>query len=143
MSEKTPWMVKALNEIGVNELPGTGLDSHVAEYLKAVGVEPSPETPWCSAFVSWCLPDLGTKSAWAKSYLHYGIGLNSPKYGCIVVLERGMGLGHVGFWTGEDSEGHPIILGGNQGNKVCIEKFSKMRVLGYRWPIYEPDTTVA
>lgn len=31
-------------------------------------------------------------------------------------------------------EGHPVGLGGNQGNAVTIATFDKSRVLGYRIP---------
>jgi uncharacterized protein (TIGR02594 family) len=76
-----------------------------------------------------------TKDAWAKSYLNYGVRLDKPKYGCIVVFTRGASSGHVGFYVGEGPLGMMKILGGNQGDKVCVENYTTMRVLGYRWPV--------
>jgi hypothetical protein len=52
-----------------------------------------------------------------------------------VVIPRGSNpaQGHVGFYIGTDAKGRVILLGGNQGNKVCIAAFAA-RPLGYMWP---------
>lgn len=41
--------------------------------------------------------------------------------------------GHVGFYVGE-TKYHYLILGGNQSNSVCVKKYRKSRLLGFRWP---------
>ncbi|MEN6441642.1 MAG: hypothetical protein ABFD97_24030 [Syntrophobacter sp.] len=41
--------------------------------------------------------------------------------------------GHVGFYTGEDSD-VITMLGGNQGDSVSIQDYRKDRWLGFRWP---------
>jgi len=46
-------------------------------------------------------------------------------------------LGHVGFVAGADRNGNLLVLGGNQGDAVSINRFSRGRVLGYRWPANE------
>lgn len=132
------WMRKANAELGQAEIDGDASNPRILEYLKATELGNQPKNltdavPWCSAFVSWCLPGGGTRSAWAKSYLHYGIELKIPIYGCVVVLARGLESGHVGFFVGEDF-GMIQLLGGNQHNKVCVESYGKERVLSYRWP---------
>lgn len=95
-------------------------------------------TPWCGGFVAACLAraglgkhvpkDFPLARAWAK----VGAPLSKPAYGCVVVFTRDGG-GHVGFVVGKDAKGNLMVLGGNQGNTVCIKPFSKARVLAYRW----------
>lgn len=95
-------------------------------------------TAWCGSFVAACLvraglgkhvpKDFPMARAWAKA----GAPLTAPAYGCVVVFSRGGG-GHVGFVVGKDAKGNLMVLGGNQGNRVCIKPFSKNRVLAYRW----------
>ena len=93
----------------------------------------------CSSFVNWCFQQVGyegTRSAAARSWLHWGTSLDHPHYGCVVVLARGKNpsLGHVGFFTDRRPDGKVVILGGNQGNAVSIAAYDAQRVLDYRWP---------
>lgn len=59
-----------------------------------------------------------------------------PRTGAVMVfwrVSRESGLGHVGFYVGEDKE-HYLILGGNQGDSVCEAPYPKSRFLTARWP---------
>lgn len=69
----------------------------------------------------------------ARSWLEWGTELSEPVYGCVVVFRRNGG-GHVGFVVGQKSNGDLMVLGGNQGDAVCISAFPRSRVAGYRWP---------
>lgn len=44
------------------------------------------------------------------------------------------GLGHVGFYAGEDTEAYRI-LGGNQSDSVSLAWVSKDRFVAARWPV--------
>lgn len=129
-----PWFELAHHELGVSE---TKNPKRVIEYLKSTTLESNlcvPSTPWCSAFVCWCLEQAGvnsTKQAWAKSYLNFGFKTDRPNPGDIVVFSRGRASGHVAFFV---SSGlfTVTVLGGNQGDQVCIKDYPKSRVLGYR-----------
>ncbi|MFA5382481.1 MAG: TIGR02594 family protein [Candidatus Micrarchaeia archaeon] len=137
-----PWLEIAKQERGVAETAGPGDNPRVVEYLKATTLgkpdNQNDETPWCSAFVTWCLEQAGvksTKSAWARSYLNWGREPidNEDWTGAVCILERGVSSGHVGFlmdWTDDKV----TLLGGNQGDKVCLATFPMERVLGYRLP---------
>ena len=95
------------------------------------------KTAWCAAFICYCLEEAGIKSpktAWARAFLNYGTKLEKPKFGCIVVLTRGDDSGHVGFYIAEGLF-TVTIFGGNQDDSVCLKKYPKSRVLGYRWPL--------
>lgn len=134
---KTSWIDIAEKEIGQAEVAGSRYNPRIIEYHKSTTLKAADdEVPWCSSFVTWCLQKAGmksTESAWAKSYLNYGTKLEKPEYGCICIFARGNGYGHVGFYVGED-ETHYDILGGNQGDKVCVRKYPKDHILGFRWP---------
>jgi uncharacterized protein (TIGR02594 family) len=134
-----PWMEFALREYGIRQVSGRGRTVNVTAYLKATGVgQSSDETPWCSAFVNWCMLMAGfpgTKQASARSWLEWGQPLDFPVYGCVTVLWRGSrnsSLGHVGLFVGFYGDSL-LLLGGNQGRAVSVRPYSKERVIGLRW----------
>ena len=145
--EEFPWMAIAEGEKGVSEVPGMGNNPRVLEYLRATSglgsaARSRDETPWCSAFVNWCLAQAGipgTRSALARSWLDWGQPTEVPRQGCIVVFSRDVKFGHVGFYLGEI--GTEIkVLGGNQHDavtrifQVSEKLYPKANLLGYRIP---------
>ncbi len=139
---KPAWMHIAEGEIGQHEITG-GENPRIIEYDAATTLAAkTDEVPWCSSFVNWVMSRAaitGTRSAAAKSWLSWGIGLTVPSLGCICVLRDvrqppGHGY-HVAFWQGE-SEGRSILLGGNQSDSVKISTFGleTFQVQGYRLP---------
>jgi len=136
------WMEIARQEEGVAETPGPGDNPRVVEYLKSTSLgspdNQNDETPWCSAFLNWCIEQAGlkgTNSAWARSWLNWGREPETDEeyQGCICILERGTNSGHVGFLVDWDDD-RVQLLGGNQGDRVCRAWFDNDRVLGYRVP---------
>ncbi|MBI4747738.1 MAG: TIGR02594 family protein [Acidobacteria bacterium] len=134
-----PWVSIALGEVGVKEFPGSGDNPRIVGYLHSTTLPGSArdndETYWCSAFVNWCVERAGyegTDSAWARSWLNWGVPIDQPRKGCIVVFRRGAG-GHVGFYWGETSD-KIKVLGGNQSNEVNTSEYLKSNLLGYRVP---------
>lgn len=127
-------MKTALTEVGVTEISGPRANLRIIEYLATTTYKSTKdETPWCSAFVNWVFEInkiAGTDSAAALSWLHWGKPTQVPVYGCVTVFDHGDGHGHVGFFTGGDLD----ILGGNQGNKVCIAHFTRHKLAGFRLP---------
>jgi uncharacterized protein (TIGR02594 family) len=147
LGEDFPWMAIAEQEKGVSETPGAGNNPRVLEYLLSTSnlnrsAASKDETPWCSAFVNWCLEQAGyerTKNALARSWLSWGQAITAPRRGCIVVFQREKKFGHVAFYL-EETETHIKVLGGNQQNletkifEVSEKYYSKSEVLGYRIP---------
>ena len=145
--EDFAWMAFAEKEKGVSEIPGSGNNPRVLEYLRSTtNLEASAvskdETPWCSAFVNWCLEQAGyerTKNALARSWLDWGQKIDTPRRGCIVVFQREKKFGHVGFYL-EETATHIKVLGGNQQNleteifEVSEKSYPKSDFLGYRIP---------
>lgn len=56
-----------------------------------------------------------------------------PKPGTVVVLSFN-GLEHVGFYFGDEGE-FIRILDGNQNDEVCVYRYLKSAVKGYRNPV--------
>ena len=142
MSSSPTWLEEARKHLGVREIPGVNHHPLILRMWKAIkrGGIKDDETPWCAAFVGFCLENVGIVSSRfesARSYLTWGRKLDNPVVGCVVVFSRDGG-GHVGFVTGMDNAGRLLVLGGNQGNEVNIRSFPRDRVTGYRWPLAVP-----
>jgi len=134
---------------GIQELPGGKNHPLIVWWLSlcGFGMESADEVPWCSAFVNgitWELRLPRSKSALARSWLNVGspISLSQAAIGFdVVVIQRGtapqpgpevlQASGHVGFFAGLEGD-FISILGGNQGNAVTVDRFSKNRLLGVR-----------
>lgn len=131
------WLIEARRHLGVREIPGTNDAPFLRRWQAQLGAPWLGPSPWCGTFVAYCLREcsVSTPKAWyrAKAYLDWGLVLDTPRVGCIVVYER-QGGGHVGFVLGKDRDYRLLTLGGNQGDAVTIRAFEQYRVLGYRWP---------
>ena len=138
-----PWIKSARAKIGLREIKGVKHEPLILRMWKLIkrGGIKTDEDAWCAALVGACFEEAGIVSSRfesAMSYLKWGVWIDKPIYGCVVVFKRDGG-GHVGFVVGEDSAGHLMVLGGNQGDMVSIRAFDKSRVVGYRWPIKFPS----
>ena len=136
-----PWFDIALKELGVAEVPGPGDNQRIVEYLRSTNLggdmAANDETPWCSAFVNFCVEKAGfagTDSASARSWLNWGRETDAPVAGCIAVFTRGAPPnGHVAFYVSETAD-QIKVLGGNQGDKVGYAYYPKSRLLSCRIP---------
>ncbi len=142
MNTEPLWITEARRHLGVREIPGVNHHPLILAMWKAIkrGGIRDDETPWCAAFVGFCLENVGIVSSRfesARSYLSWGRQIDKPVHGCVVVFTR-EGGGHVGFLVGVDGRGDLLILGGNQGNEVNVRTFPRGRVTGYRWPLAVP-----
>ncbi len=137
------WLTWARGEVGTKEIVGEQDNPRVVEYW-TLGKVPldvnDDETPWCAAFVCAALEESGIRSPRtprARGFLDVTHMAQIAEYrlGAIIVLSsnRGAASGHVGFLTGV-SKDRVILLGGNQGNKVCEAPFPRANVLGIMWP---------
>lgn len=150
-SSHLPWLAVAEKHIGLAEIPGVNHHPLILSMWKAIkrgGIQ-SDEVPWCAAFVGYCLENVGIVSSRfeaARSYMTWGQGLAAPLYGCIGVFNGGPtrpGLGHTGFIVGRNQAGLLMVLGGNQGNQVCVVPINGDRLLASRWPNGYPLPAVA
>jgi uncharacterized protein (TIGR02594 family) len=140
-----PWLARARRYIGQREIPGSKHNPLILRMWERIKAKfRDDETPWCAAFVGSILElcDIqSSRSAAARSYQAWGVKIDRPIPGAIVVFWRGSPnsySGHVGFVTGTTREGHLVVLGGNQGDQVCEKAFTRDRVVSYRWPLGVP-----
>lgn len=140
--EITPaWLELAFTQHGVREVPGPRAHPQIAAYHATTSLSASSdEVPWCSSFVNWCITRsrlAGTNSAAARSWLDWGVPLQVPRLGCVVIFRsfrRGPQAGHVAFYW-MDRDLHEVwCYGGNHGNSVGLKSYPRADILGFRWP---------
>lgn len=82
------------------------------------------------------IPILPTFSAAAKSFEGWGYPLNTPVKGCVTVISRSPNHSvnrHVALFDSFSKDGKFVfLLGGNQGDSVCIKKFSVEHIICFR-----------
>jgi uncharacterized protein (TIGR02594 family) len=91
---------------------------------------------WCARFMNMVLQHTGhqgTGSDMAASFAHYGQRVSGPQVGAIAVMGR-RGGGHVGIITGIDAQGNPIMISGNNGNRVREAPVWRGRIYAYVMP---------
>jgi len=114
---------------------GSGLVSEARRYL---GGNPTGRgSLWCARFMNMVLQHTGhqgTGSDMASSFARYGTRVSGPQVGAIAVMSRGRRGGHVGIITGIDAQGNPIMISGNNGNRVREASVSRGRVYAYVMP---------
>lgn len=127
----------ALGEYGVSEIAGNQNNPRITQYFKDLGLVYDEATSWCSCFANWVclkagLPRSGALNA--RSWLTVGHDTKTPQLGDIVVFWRESPtswMGHVSFFIREEKD-YIYCLGGNQSDSVCIAKYPKWQLLGYR-----------
>lgn len=137
----TPWMREADRWLGLKEIPGSKHHPQILSWWESIKQSyRDDETAWCAAYVGGVLEEVGipsSRSAAARSYENYGEKIATPTYGAITVFWRGSRSGwqgHVAFLVGVTSGGDLLCLGGNQDNAVTVARFSRDRLLGFRFP---------
>ncbi|WP_375305925.1 TIGR02594 family protein [Bradyrhizobium sp. A11] len=117
---------------------GFGGGSLVSEARRYVGGNPTGRgSLWCARFMNMVLEKTGhrgTGSDMANSFAHYGTRVSGPQVGAIAVMSRGRRGGHVGIITGIDAQGNPIMISGNNGNRVREAPVSRGKIYAYVMP---------
>lgn len=136
-----PWMREADRWLGLREIAGSKHHPQILGWWQSIRQSyRDDETAWCAAFVGGVLEEVGiqsSRSAAARSYETYGVAVPTPTYGAITVFWRGSKSGwqgHVAFLVGVTAAGDLLCLGGNQSDAVTVAKFSRDRLLGFRFP---------
>lgn len=116
---------------------GFGSSGLVAEARRFVGGNPTGRgSLWCARFMNMVLQRegyRGTGSDMARSFASYGQRVSGPQVGAIAVMAR-RGGGHVGIISGIDAQGNPIMISGNNGNRVREAPVSRGRIYAYVMP---------
>jgi uncharacterized protein (TIGR02594 family) len=116
---------------------GFGSSDVVAEARRYIGGNPTGRgSLWCARFMNMVLQRSGhhgTGSDMASSFASYGQRISGPQIGAIAVMGR-RGGGHVGVVSGIDAEGNPILVSGNNGNRVREASYPRGRIYAYVMP---------
>ena len=116
---------------------GFGSSNVVAEARRYLGGNPTGRgSLWCARFMNLVLQRSGyrgTGSDMARSFASYGQRVSGPQVGAIAVMGR-RGGGHVGVVSGIDASGNPIVVSGNNGNRVREAPISRGRIYAYVMP---------
>jgi len=116
---------------------GFGSSNVVAEARRYLGGNPTSRGRlWCARFMNMVLERSGhhgTGSDMARSFASYGQRVSGPQVGAIAVMGR-RGGGHVGVVSGIDAGGNPIVVSGNNGNRVREAPVSRGRIYAYVMP---------
>ncbi len=127
----------APNAGGMTTAGSFGSSSIVSEARRYLGGNPtSRRSLWCARFMNLVLQQSGYKgtgSDMAASFAHYGQRVSGPQVGAIAVMRR-RGGGHVGIITGIDASGNPIMISGNNRNRVREAPVSRGRIYAYVVP---------
>jgi uncharacterized protein (TIGR02594 family) len=109
----------------------------ISEARRYLGGNPTSRASlWCARFMNMVLERTGhrgTGSDMANSFASYGQRVSGPQVGAIAVMGR-RGGGHVGIITGIDAQGNPIMISGNNGNRVREAPVSRGRIYAYVMP---------
>ncbi len=116
---------------------GFGSSNVVADARRYLGGNPTSRgSLWCARFMNMVLQHSGyrgTGSDMASSFAHYGQRVSGPQVGAIAVMGR-RGGGHVGVVSGIDASGNPIVVSGNNGNRVREAPIRRGRIYAYVMP---------
>jgi len=122
---------------GMASSGGFGSSNLVSEARRYLGGNPTGRgSLWCARFMNMVLQRegyRGTGSDMARSFASYGQRISGPQVGAIAVMGR-RGGGHVGIISGIDAQGNPIMISGNNGNRVREAPVSRGRIYAYVMP---------
>lgn len=147
-SEPSPKiLVTAVKHIGVTEFVGKANNPIIiqwAQYTQLNAYYTNDDIPWCGLFIAYCCRinnlEVVRLPLWALSWSNWGTSVSTAMLGDVLVFKRNGG-GHVGIYVGEDKDCYHV-LGGNQGDKVCVVRINKNRLHAARrtrWRIAQPS----
>jgi len=132
---------EALKLLGVVEGAGSADSPTILGWANELGMKnvyTHDAIPWCGLFMALVATRAGktppANPLWALNWSHFGTDEGQPRLGDVLVFSRTKG-GHVTQYVAED-QNYYHCLGGNQGDKVCIERIAKVRLYAVRRPIY-------
>ena len=155
MAEAPKWLQVMRASSGIIETPGAADNPKIMAMADEIATAYPEMTnycaqythdsiPWCGLAAAYCMSESGIrppfgktdtdKFLWARAWDHADgfPEIDTPRLGCVVVLER-TGGGHVTFY--ERTEGnYYVCTGGNQSDKINTASFPIANVVALTWP---------
>ena len=157
-----PWLATMREISGTREYTGGADNPVILEWARFIG-EKYPEMrsycaqydhdaiAWCGLTVAYCMAKNGIRPVfgksenkrflWADAWRAFGVRLDKPKLGCVMVFARNGG-GHVALYEGEEGNDY-LIRGGNQSDAVNLMRMQKSKFTAAIWPATPAITTPA
>jgi uncharacterized protein (TIGR02594 family) len=157
-----PWLATMREISGTREYSGGADNPVILEWARFIG-EKYPEMrsycaqynhdaiAWCGLTVAYCMAKNGIRPVfgksenkrflWADAWRAFGVRLDKPKLGCVMVFARNGG-GHVALYEGEEGNDY-LIRGGNQSDAVNLMRMQKSKFTAAIWPATPAITTPA
>lgn len=148
MKSEPLWLSVARMTKDIAEIPGPQSTQAILNWAKDIGALAyvNDDIAWCAVYLNRLmlacqlpLSGIGYDLLRAKSFLKWGVKLDTPSLGCVQVFDRPGGA-HVGLYLGESAT-KIRTYGGNVANRVGIAWLAKARLLGNRWPVGVPLPT--
>jgi len=161
MSEAPDWLLTMRAISGLSEKPGAADEPKIMAMADEIArIFPDMESycdqynhdsiPWCGLTVAYAMakanirpPFVAGKDTdcflWARSWAddpNYTV-LKTPRLGCIVILSRSGGGGHVTVYESTSGSNY-MCRGGNQSDAINLAAFPKSNVVALVWPNNEP-----
>jgi uncharacterized protein (TIGR02594 family) len=137
------WIKRAFSDLGLHEIAGRDANARIVEMYARAGHSEvkDDEVAWCSAAVNcWMIESSlnGTGSLAARSWLAWGRSVDITKKiprGAVLIFRRGNSSwqGHVTLCL-DDNNGILTVIGGNQSDSVSLARYSRVALMGARWP---------
>lgn len=134
-------LLKAVELYGVTETVGNVNNPVIMGWAKELGLQniyTADSIPWCGLFTAIIIQraqrPVVSEPLRALSWNRFGVQVVDAMLGDILTFTRDGG-GHVGIYVGEDNTAYHV-LGGNQGDKVCVTRIAKKRLSQARRPEY-------
>jgi len=146
MEDAPRHLLKAIELFGTQEIVGSKHNPVIIGWAIELGLGKiylNDEIPWCGLYMAIVMKrsnrPVVESPLMALSWSMFGHRVTKPMLGDVLVFSR-KGGGHVGIYVAEDATTYHV-LGGNQGNKVCITRILKTRLSQARRPDYitQPD----
>ena len=147
-----PWLATMRQISGTREYSGGADNPVILGWARFIG-EKYPEMrsycaqynhdaiAWCGLTVAYCMakngirPVFGTSEnerfLWADAWRTFGVRLDKPKPGCVMVFTCNGG-GHAALYEGEEGNDY-LVRGGNQSNAVSLMRIHKSRFTAAMW----------
>lgn len=141
MTAAPPWLIEAERLLLGAEPIGFDAAAGLVKALSRLDPVLPVSLPWCGVFVAHCLQtagpdwDLPPRFARARPWRGWGEPAD-PQLGAVMIfwhLHRVSPFGHVAFYWAEDDEAFHV-LGGNQRDRIAVQRYPKSRLLDVRWP---------
>ena len=147
------WLATMREITGTREYAGGSDNPVILKWARFIG-EKYPEMrsycaqynhdaiAWCGLTVAYCMAKNGIRPVfgksenerflWADAWRRFGVRLDKPKPGCVMVFTRSGG-GHVALYEGEEGNDY-LIRGGNQSDAVSLMRIHKSKFTAAMWP---------